>query len=429
MSQRNALTVAQRETIYREKLDGHSLKELAQEQHCSESCARKWWRIGRDHGVDGLHQTKRVRSAPGVLSSFDSVIAEHALVLKQQHPRRGATRILHDLANDRDLTGRTLPKRGCLAEFFRQVCPELLHSYHHQPAPPPRAHNVHELWQMDGKEHVILQDNTIATVLDVREPVACVFLGSFAHAVQTEKSWRKLTLRETQDDLRAVFTEFGLPVGIQTDRENLYGRPARESFPTLFTLWLVGLGIQHHCGRPNQPTDQPQVERGHRTLFDWMAQPTPAQNLVALQADLDTARYKHNAVFPSQAGDCHGGIPLQVHPEVLQIQRPYHPAAELSLFSLARVDHFLSQFTWQYKVSPAGQIPIHDHQYGIGTTQAGKTIDVRFDPRNREFIFCDAQTTQEVKRHPAHRLDVSTITGPEIPILTEHQPIQLSFAF
>jgi len=429
MSYRIALTVGQRESIYREKLDGHSINELAQKHHCSKSCARRWWRIGRDRGIDGLHQTKHVRAAPGPLSSFDSVVAERALVLKQQHPKRGATRILHDLVIDPALTGQTLPKRSSLAEFFHQVCPELLHSYHPQPAPPPQARHVHELWQMDGKEHVVLQDGTIATTLDVREPVACIFLGSFAHAVQTEKHWRKLTLRETQDDLRAVFTEFGLPVGVQTDRENLYGRPATEAFPTLFTLWLTGLGIQHHFGRPNQPTDQPQVERGHRTLFDWMAQPDPIANLVALQANLDTARYKHNAVLPSQAGDCQGGIPLQVHPEVLQVQRPYHRAAELSLFSLARVDQFLSQFTWQYKVSRAGQIPIHDHQYGIGTTQAGKTIDVRFDPRTREFIFSDAQTTQEVKRHPARGLDVSAITGLDTPILVEHQPIQLSFAF
>jgi hypothetical protein len=429
MSQRRALTVAQRESIYREKLDGQSISELAQKQHCSESCARRWWRIGRDHGVEGLHRTRQVRAASGLLSSFDSVVAEHALVLKQQHPKRGATRILYDLGIDPALTGQTLPKRSSLAEFFHQVCPELLHSYQRQPSPPPQARHVHELWQMDGKEHIVLQDGTIATTLEVREPVACIFLGSFAHAVRTEKHWRKLTLRETQDDLRAVFTEFGVPGGVQTDRENLYGRPATEAFPTLFTLWLVGLGIQHAFSRPHQPTDQPQVERGHRTLFDWMAQPDPIANLVALQTNLDTARYKHNAVFSSQAGDCQGGIPLQVHPEVLQVQRPYHPTAELSLFSLARVDQFLSRFTWQYKVSGAGQIPIHDYQYGVGATQAGNSIDVRFDPKTREFIFSDAQTSQEVKRHPARGLDVSTITGLDPPIRGEHQPIQLSFAF
>jgi hypothetical protein len=429
MAHSRSLTAAQRETIFHEKLHGHSLKELAQDQHCSESCARKWWRVGRDQGLDGLHRPRSARSAPGVLSSFDPLVAERVLVLKRQHPKRGATRILHDLVSDPDLLGYALPKRSSLAEFFHQVCPELLHSYQRQPAPPPRARHVHELWQLDGKEHVVLQDGTIATVLDVREPVACIFLGSFAHAVQTEKHWRKLTLCETQDDLRAVFTEFGLPVGIQTDRENLYGRPGREAFPTLFTLWLVGLGIQHHFGRPNQPTDQPQVERGHRTLFDWMAQPDPIANLGALQANLDTARYKHNAVLPSRAGDCQGGIPLQMHPEVLQVQRPYHPTAELSLFALARVDQFLSQFTWQYKVSATGQIGIQDHQYGIGMAHAGKTIDVRFDPRNREFIFNDAQTALEMKRHPAYRLDASTITGLAAPKLMDLQPIQLSFAF
>ena len=429
MSHRVALTVAQRESIYREKLDGHSIHELAQQQHCSESCARWWWRVGRDYGVDGLHQTRAARPGIGALSSFAPIVAEHTLLLKRLHPKRGATRILHDLGNDPALTGHPLPKRSSLADFFHQRCPELLHSYHHQPAPPPQARHVHELWQMDSKEGVTLQDKTIATVLDVHEPIACIFLGSFAHAVQTEKHWRKLTLRETQDDLRAVFTEFGLPVGVQTDRENLYGRPASEAFPTLFTLWLVGLGIQHHFSRPNQPTDQPQVERGHRTLFDWMAQPDPIDNLGALQTDLDTARYKHNTLLSSQAGDCQGGIPLQVHPEVLQVQRPYHPTAELSLFSLARVDQFLSQFTWQYKVSAVGQIPIHDYPYGVGTTQAGKTIDVRFDPTTREFIFSDAQTAQEVKRRPARGLDVSTITGLATPILIEYQPIQLSFAF
>jgi hypothetical protein len=238
---------------------------------------------------------------------------------------------------------------------------------------------------------------------------------SFGGCLTFEKPW--------------VFTEFGLPRGIQTDRENLYGHPAREAFPTLFTLWLVGLGIQHQCGRPNQPTDQPQVERGHRTLFDWMAQPTPVPDLVTLQTDLDTARDKHNGVFASQAGDCQGRIPLHAHPDVLQIQRPYHVSAELALFALARVDQFLSQFTWQYKVSSVGQIPIHDHHYGIGTAHAGKTIDVRFDATTREFIFSDAQTAREIKRHVAVALDTATITGFVTPLPTEHTTVQLSFAF
>lgn len=128
MSQRIALTVAERETIYREKLDGHSLKELAQKQHCAESCARTWWRIGRDHGLDGLHRMRSPRSAPAVLSSFDPRVTEHALSLKRQHPKRGATRIVQDLVEDPSVIGHPLPKRSSLTEFFHRVCPELLRS-------------------------------------------------------------------------------------------------------------------------------------------------------------------------------------------------------------------------------------------------------------------------------------------------------------
>ena len=80
--------------------------------------------------------------------------------------------------------------------------------------------------------------------------------------MQTEQAWRKLTLHEIQSDLRLVFTVFGLPHAIQTDREQVYGQPANEAFPSLFTLWLMGLGIQHHFGRPHpilsggQPIDE-----------------------------------------------------------------------------------------------------------------------------------------------------------------------------
>jgi hypothetical protein len=70
----------------------------------------------------------------------------------------------------------------------------------------------------------------------------------------------KLSLREIQDDLRCVFTEYGLPCAIQTDREVVYGRPLVEAFPTLFTLWLVGLGVEHRFKRPNHVTDQAAVE-------------------------------------------------------------------------------------------------------------------------------------------------------------------------
>jgi len=425
--QRSPLTVAEREAIYHGKLSRRRLRDLAEELSCSLDCARKWWRVGRDQGLDGLRRPRRKRAETGALSRFGPLVAKQALYWKRQHPKRGPTRILADMEKDRVLAGLVLPKRTALADFFRQACPELLQKRQPRPVAPPTARHVHELWKVDSKEAVRLADGTIATVFEVREPVACVCLGAIAHAVQTTKAWRKLTLREVQTDLRQVFTEFGLPLGIQTDREKVYGRPPTEAFPTLFTLWLVGLGIDHHFTRPGRPTDQAHIEREHRTLFDWVEQPQPLANLKVLQVALDEARYMHNYVLPSDAGNCQGRPPMEVHPKVLHPLRPYHPAAELALFDLDRVDRFLAHFTWSYRVSKVGQFRIANHTYSVGKAHAGQRVDVRFDSHDRHFVFCEGQSGKTIKRCPAKGLDVATITGLDAPAIQPNEPIQLSF--
>ena len=426
MSNRRPLTVSEREAIYDGKLSGKRLIGLAQECQCTYSCARKWWRIGRRYGRDALRR-QRQSQASGALSCFEPTVAERALYWKRLHPKRGATRILADMAKDSLLEGVRLPKKSALAAFFREACPELLQHRKPRPKPPPCSTHVHALWEIDSKENIRLADGTIATALDVREPLACCFLGSYAHEVQTEKAWRKLDLREIQADLRLVFAEFGLPVAIQTDRESVYGKPPEEKFPTLFTLWLVGLGITHQFTRPGQATDQAHVERGHQTLFDWIEEPQPLANLAALQSALDEARFMHNCVLPSRAGDCQGRPPQEVHPEVKVPLRPYSPDAELALFDLQRVDQFLSRFAWPHKVSKVGQITVGPHLYYVGVTYAGQTVDVRFDPGDRHLTFHNAHNGHLLRRQPIKELTVATITGLEVPPPPTGKPVQLSF--
>jgi transposase InsO family protein len=428
MSKHRDLTVSQREAIYLGKMQGRSLNQLADEIGCSKACARKWWRVGRKHGLAGLRSTRATRASTAtLLSRFDPKVAERALYWKKQYPRRGPTRILLDLAKDESLSGLRLPKRTQLAAYYKQVCPELLAERKARPPAPPRAREVHELWQIDSKENLRLQDGTIATVLHVREPVACVYLGLFAHATQTKKAWRKLTLAETQNDLRQSFALYGLPRGIQTDREHLYGCPAKEAFPTIFTLWLIGLGIAHYFSRPSQPTDQAQVERGHRTWNDYLTTPEPLPDIASLQARLEDARHAHNAELPSRARDCNGRPPFQAHPEVNHVWRPYHPAAEPELFSLDRVDQFLNQFSWQYKVTSIGQVAIQDQVYYIGLASAGKRVDARFDSSSRCFVFSDAKNGEVLKRWPARHLDAATIMNLPFPLPELDRPVQLSF--
>jgi transposase InsO family protein len=413
MARRTPLTFGEKETIYLGKLEGKRLEDLAAQVQCSYACARKWWRIGRDGGVAALRQERPAKRKMGALSRFDPFVAERALYWKRSYPRRGPERILVEMERDKLLAGLKLPKPSTLATFFKEACPELLQKRRPRPEAPPKAQRVHELWQMDAKEKIVLGDETIATVLQVREPVACAFLGCFAHAVQTEKHWRKLTLREIQADLRIVFTEFGLPLGLQTDRERVFGRPAMEAFPTLFTLWLQGLGIDHHFTRPGQATDQAHVERGHRTWNDWLMQPEPTPDLETYCVQLAQARYMHNQVLISRAGDCQGRTPYQAHPEVRIPIQPFVPEAELLLFNLSRVDRFLAQFVWQHKVTTSGQVSIGESLYYVGKAHTGKQVTVRFDPEDRHFVFTHPQTDKVLKRCPLKRLDVPSITGLE----------------
>ncbi len=91
MGRREPLTEEERERIYRAKLEGKTLEEAAAEVGCSPSCARKWWRRGRNEGLKGLHNRPRGPSQRGPLSRFDPRIAEAALSLKRRHPRWGRT--------------------------------------------------------------------------------------------------------------------------------------------------------------------------------------------------------------------------------------------------------------------------------------------------------------------------------------------------
>ena len=94
MSNREALTQTEKEHVFYGKLQGRTLLELAAELDCSVATTRKWWREGRDRGLEGLRASRRGRGKSGLLSRFDPRVAEKAEAHKRAHPRWGADRVL-----------------------------------------------------------------------------------------------------------------------------------------------------------------------------------------------------------------------------------------------------------------------------------------------------------------------------------------------
>ncbi len=431
------LSLQERQRIYAGWIQGRSVKQIASELQRSAMTVRKWWRRMRRFGLAGLSSPRRGRPRGGVLVSFAPEVKRRAVALKQAHPRWGAARVRVELQADLELVGHALPSPSRLAALFKHACPEAVGLRTRRSAPhqaPAPAQAVHEVWQIDHQEKVVLADGTLATVCNVRDPLGAAMLASFAVPTQTPKRWRKLNTAEVQAVLRQAFQEWHtLPDSVLTDNElGLAGSP-QELFPSRLTLWLRGLGITHRRIRPHRPTDQPQIERQHRTLDNLTAEPASRANLDTFQAALDRERQMYNCCFPCRASDCHGQPPLTTHPELLRPRRPYPPEGELAVFDLQRVFDYLASLTFERLISSIGVLSIGHVQYYLGRPFASKRVKIRCEPTTHEWLIyeCTAETDPPsetlIARQAIKQMDVHSLTGLEPTPVILAQPLQLTF--
>jgi hypothetical protein len=432
MGQR-VLSQAEREQIYLLKRAGQTLGEIASEMGLSYECTRKWWRCGRDEGFMGLFGRKRGRAEQGILSQFSAEVQRASLKYKREHKRWGANRILIELRHDPQLAGAVLPSRSRLYSYFREHCPECLHVWtKHKVVPAPvRATAVHEVWQVDHQEGHRLGDGSIATVCSVRDPYGAAMIASQAFSVKTKQRWRKLTWEEVRQVLRAGFAEWQtLPDSVLTDNEMGLGGNPNDPFPSWLSLYLAGLGIKHVFIRSHRPTDQPQIERQHRTLDGFTDDESSRQDLASFQQSLDHERFVYNHQFPARASDCDCQPPLQCHPALVKPRRPFQPEWEVVLFDLQRVYDFLATFTFDRKVNRNGQVTLKGLHYTVGLAHKEKNIRVRLDAHTLEWIFLEQDPeglVHELNRRSLVGIDFKTLTGLEQPAsLLQLPAIQLT---
>ena len=409
MATRVPLTEAEKQYIYNRKKEGATLKQIARELNCSPETARKWWRYLRD----GIQPPPRGRPPAGILSTYPASVRQTAIAIKRAHPHWGPANVKLELKRQLGLGDDELPSDSRLSALFKAECPEAVQPRkraHLPEKPPPPFTRPHQRWQMDSKEAVPIGDGDVATILNVPDPAGALMIAGRAFVTTTEKGWRKLNLEEVQDTLRLAFSEWGLPLEIQTDREVVYvGSPGCD-FPSLFTLWLVGLGITHIVSRDQRPTDQAHIERNHRTLGDMAWKDEHFDTVEQLQRILDDRRQRYNEELPVQAANCQGCPPLEVHPWARHSGRPFHPALEWTLFDMARVDAYLSSHLWTRKVSATGNVSVGGHLYYVGRTHLEETVSVRFIAETRSFRF-EAADGALVAELPAVGLDKADLIG------------------
>jgi len=412
-------SISQRLWYYQCHLTGESYAKIAERYGVSRECVRYWCRRQRDgSGVFTVYQRRSV----GILSSFDPIVRYVILRLRLKHRRWGPSRILYQLRKRSSLKGRRLP---CEAQIGRYLHQWSRFRRAQTPASsrkrPSQPFHVHQRWQIDFKTGVALQETQLINLHTVRDPVGEACLAARIYVAgkvgQAPKGIRTEDVRST---LRWCFARWGtLPREVQTDGECVLSAQRRwNDFPTVFTLWLKGLGIEHLVIRPGRPTDNAEVERCHRTIMDYAIIGNEQSDQGTLQAILDLAVEEHIFELPSRAEDCGGRTPIEAHPELLSTPHPFQSEWELACFDVQRVYSFLTSFTWERKASKTGQVFIGARRYSVGRAFAHRQIQIRFDPEDRNYVFLDPEKLppeQEIKRHPAKGLSPAELIGSHDP--------------
>ena len=420
----------EREAFHQRHQHRESYQEIADSTRWSKECVRYWCRRQRD---GGSCKTLIHRVVTGILSRFHPLVRYVILRLRLEHPRWGPNRIRAKLTKRPALRHRALPSDASIGRYLHQWVRFRRPSNRKSPIRerPQQPTAVHQRWQIDFKIGISLNNGMLVNLHTVRDPVGEVCLGAFVFAAgKVGQPAQPVTPEQVRSVLRLCFARWRtLPQQIQTDGESaLIGRQD-DPFPSLFTLWLIGLGIAHLVIRPGTPTDNAEVERCHRTVMDYAVTGSEDCAIAQLQEILDQAVHELAFELSSRAEGCRGRPPVIAHPELLCPPRPFQPQEELTNFDLGCVDAYLARLTLKRKADSTGRITIggRHERYVVGRIYANQYVHVRFDPTDRHFVFYATDKLEaEIGRRPARGLEVSDITGLEVwPIGLGTQQLRL----
>ena len=268
---------------------GVSIAELCRRFGISRQTGFTLIRRYREEGDTGLaDRSRRPHTSPR--RSPDAIEAE-IIALRAENPAWGGRKLGRRL---RDLGAKAVPSASTITEVLRRHGKlDPAESLKHQPFQRFERPAPNDLWQMDFKGHVAMDQGRChpLTVLDDHSRFS---LGLIACGDET--------MATVKDHLSDIFRRYGLPAGMLSDNGSPWGGSGAEGY-TAFEVWLmrVGVGITH--GRAYHPQTQGKDERFHRTLKLELLRGLRIPDLRTGQAAFDAWRRKYNEERPHDALD------------------------------------------------------------------------------------------------------------------------------
>jgi transposase InsO family protein len=155
--------------------------------------------------------------------------------------------------------------------------------------------NPNDLWQMDFKGHVGMTNGQRCHPLTVLDDHSRFAMAVIACADESHETVRSA--------LTGVFRRYGLPARMLMDNGSPWGGESQDNPYTIFTVWLLQLGIAVSHGRPYHPQTQGKDERFHRTFKEELLSRCTLSDLEDSQRRFDPWRDIYNYQRPHESLD------------------------------------------------------------------------------------------------------------------------------
>lgn len=283
----------------------------------------KWIARYKEEGETGLiNKTTKPLSSPNVISQSSVKMITQ---IRLKYPDWGARKI-HMVLKRKG--AKDIPSPSSITRHLQRLG-------HIKKRGPNRStwqrfeHEApNQLWQMDFKGHFEYEQGRCfpLTILDDH--------SRFSIALKACKNEQGKTIKPL---LIQVFRQYGLPERINVDNGNPWGSPLANARFTVFSVWLISLGVQVSHSRPGHPQTNGKDERFHRTLKEELLKYHYFRNIKHIQRHFDKWRDIYNLERPHEA------INMQVPSDRYQLSyRQYNERIEpyeyASDYELRKVD-------------------------------------------------------------------------------------------
>jgi transposase InsO family protein len=362
-------------------VEGRSVSELAAAHGVHRSWIYKLLARHREAGLDALEpRSRRPRSCKHETGAeLVQAIVKLRRQLEEEGHDAGAQTIAYHLAQTR----KDVPSLSTISRILRR---EGLIA----PQPQKRPHSSlirfeaqlpNELWQADITAWR-LGSGEVVEILNLIDDHSRLFLASDAYP------------RVKAADVVASFHRagelHGLPFSLLSDKAAVFVGSYRKG-KVLFESELERLGVLFKNSRPYHPQTCGKIERLHQTLKRYLARQAPAQDLQALQGQLDTFAHHYNDIRPHRA--LGGRTPLQAYSGRLKA-RPVGASSPT---------HFRVR---QDKVDAQGKVSLRYmsrlHHIGLGRAHKGRAVKLLIADRSVRVIDSNGELIRELTLDASH---------------------------